>query len=142
MEKCERLNHYSYFVACVRDYLKKGYNQKDAVTCAVNECIEKGILKDVLQKHRAEVVDMFLTTFDKKMYKEALREEAREEIREELEKEKRLLEEMNAALTQQIDEKTLKIDEQTRLLAEQTKQLEEERRRNAELEALLARKNK
>ena len=149
MEKCERLNHYSYFVACVRDYLKKGYNQKEAVTCAVNECIEKGILKDVLEKHRAEVVDMFLTTFDKKMYKEALREEAREEIREELEKEKRLLEEMNAALTQQIDEKTLKIDEQTlkideqsRLLAEQTKQLEEERRRNAELEALLARKNK
>ena len=26
-------------------------------------------------KHRAEVVDMFLTTFDKKMYKEALLEE-------------------------------------------------------------------
>ena len=155
MEKCERLNDYSYFVACVRDYLKKGYNQKEAVTCAVNECIEKGILKDVLEKHRAEVVDMFLTTFDKKMYKEALREEAREEIREELEHEKRLLEEYNATLTQQINEQTQQINEQTqqineqtqqideqaRMLTEQTKQLEEERRRVAELEALLANKS-
>ncbi len=162
MEKCERLNDYSYFVACVRNYLKKGYNQKESVTCAVNECIDKGILKDVLKKHRAEVVDMFLTTFDKKMYEEALREEAREEVREELENEKRLLEEKNAALAQQIDEKTQQIDEktqqidaqtqqidaqtqqideQTRMLAEQTKQLEEERRRVAELEALLANKS-
>ena len=80
MQKCERLGEYSYFVASVKNYLKEGCNQKDAVTCAVNECIEKGILKDVLQKHRAEVVDMFLTTFDKKMYEEALREEGREEI--------------------------------------------------------------
>ena len=144
MEKCERLSDYSYFVACVRNYLKKGYNRKEAVTCAVNECIDKGILKDVLKKHRAEVVDMFLTTFDKKMYEEALREE----IREELENEKRLLEEKNAALAQQIDEKTQQIDAQTqqideqiRMLAEQTKQLEEERKRNAELEALLANKS-
>ena len=135
--------------------MKKGYNQKEAVTCAVNECIEKGILKDVLEKHRAEVVDMFLTPFDKKMYKEALREEAREEIREELEHEKRLLEEYNATLTQQINEQTQQINEQTqqineqtqqideqaRMLTEQTKQLEEERRRVAELEALLANKS-
>ncbi len=137
MEKCERLNDYSYFVACVRDHLKKGYNQKEAVTWAVNECIEKGILKDVLQKHRAEVVDMFLTTFDKKMYREALREE----VREELEEEKRLLEEENATLAQQIVEKTQQIDEQARMLTEQTKQLEVERRRVAELEALLANKS-
>ncbi len=117
MEKCERLSDYSYFVACVRDYLKKGYNRKEAVTCAVNECIDKGILKDVLKKHRAEVVDMFLTTFDKKMYEEALREEGREEIEE-------------------------KYAEQSKQLAELSKQLEAERKRNAELEALLAEKTK
>lgn len=110
MQKCERLREYSYFVASVRNYLKTGYNQKEAVTCAVNECIEKGILKDVLEKHRAEVADMFLTTFDKKMYEEALREEGREEIEEKY--------------------------------AELSKQLEVERKRVAELEALLAEKNK
>ena len=116
MEKCKRLNDYSYFVACVRDYLKKGYNQKEAVTCAVNECIEKGILKDVLEKHRAEVVDMFLTKFDKKMYEEAIREEGRDEVRE-------------------------KYAELSKDHAELIKQLDAERKKNAELEALLKKKN-
>ena len=124
MEKCKRLNDYSYFVACVRDYLKKGYNQKEAVTCAVNECIEKGILKDVLEKHRAEVVDMFLTTFDKKMYEEALREEGREEIEE------------------KYAEQSKQLAELSKDHAELCKQLEAERKRNAELETLLAEKTK
>jgi len=42
--------------------------------------------KDILVKHRAEVADMFLTTFDKKMYAEALREEGRDEMMEEVKK--------------------------------------------------------
>ena len=117
MQKCERLGEYSYFVASVRNYLKEGCNQKEAVTCAVNECIEKGILKDVLEKHRAEVVDMFLTTFDRKMYEEALREEGREELEK-------------------------KYEELSKDHAELSKQLEAERKRNAELEALLAEKTK
>ena len=86
MEKCKRLNDYSYFVQCVREYLKQGYGQKEAVVRATDECIEKGILKDILVKHRAEVADMFLTTFDKKMYAEALREEGRDEMMEEVKK--------------------------------------------------------
>ena len=44
------------------------------------------ILEYVLTKHRAEVENMFLTKFDKKMYEEALREEGREELAEENEK--------------------------------------------------------
>lgn len=89
MAKCKRLNDYSYFVQCVREYLKRGCGQKEAVVRATDECIEKGILKDILVKHRAEVVDMFLTTFDKKMYEEALREEGRDEMLEEIEKERK-----------------------------------------------------
>lgn len=61
---------------------------------ATDECIEKGILRDILVKHRAEVVDMFLTTFDKKMYEEALREEGRDEMMEVVEK-------ANAALAEE-----------------------------------------
>ena len=131
MEKCERLNDYSYFVACVRNYLKKGYNQKESVTCAVNECIDKGILKDVLAKHRTEVVDMFLTTFDKKMYEEALREEGREEIEEKYAEQSKQLAKLSK------DHAELSKDH-----AELSKQLEAERKRNAELEALLAEKTK
>ena len=75
LDNCKRLHDYSYFVSCVRGYLREGCSQKEAVVRATEECIQKGILKDVLVKHRAEVVDMFLTTFDKKMYKKALLEE-------------------------------------------------------------------
>ena len=124
MQKCERLGEYSYFVASVRNYLKEGCNQKEAVTCAVNECIEKGILKDVLENHRADVVDMFLTTFDKKMYEEALREEGREEIEE------------------KYAEQSKQLAELSKDHAELCKQLEAERKRNAELETLLAEKTK
>lgn len=53
------------------------------ILCAIDVCIEEGILEDVFLKHRAEVEDMFLTTFDKKMYEEALRIDAREEGLEE-----------------------------------------------------------
>lgn len=75
-DSCKRLHDYSYFIDCVRGYLKQGFQQKEAIVCATEECIEKGILKDVLVKHRAEVVDMFLTTFDKKMYEDAIRMDA------------------------------------------------------------------
>lgn len=85
MEKCKRLSEYSQFVQCVRKYLGLGYSQKQAITKAVDECISKGILVDVLVKHRAEVFDMFLTKFDKKMYEEAIRQEGRDEVAEKYE---------------------------------------------------------
>lgn len=88
LNSCKRLHDYSYFVACVRDYLKQGNEQKTAVVKAVDECIEKGILEDVLLKHRAEVENMFLTTYDKKMHYEALREEGREMERANTERER------------------------------------------------------
>lgn len=47
------------------------------------ECIDKDILRDILEKNLAEVIDMFLTMFDKKMYEEALQEEGRDEMAEE-----------------------------------------------------------
>ena len=71
------------------------FSQRGAIKRAVEECITEGILEDVLLKHRAEVEDMFLTTFDKKMYEEAIKidaktiglREGREEGREETQRE-------------------------------------------------------
>lgn len=83
LNSCKRLHDYSYFVAKVREYLKHGFGQKEAVVRTVDECINKGILEDVLRKHRAEVEDMFLNTFDKKLYEKAVKMEAREEGRAE-----------------------------------------------------------
>ena len=51
----------------------------NAVTRAVDECIRDDILADILRRNRAEVVDLFLTTYDAKLHKKAIEEEARED---------------------------------------------------------------
>ena len=62
--KCKILGEYSSFVDCVRKYSKINNDFTIAIDKAVNECIEKGILKDLLIKYSAEVKNMLLTEFD------------------------------------------------------------------------------
>ena len=62
--KCKILGEYSSFVECVRKYSKINKDFTIAIDNAVNECIEKGILKDFLTKYSAEVKNMLLTEFD------------------------------------------------------------------------------
>ena len=80
MEKCRRLEEYALFIAIVRKYQKdKRYNLEDAITLAIDECVEKGILEDILTKQRSEVFSVVLSTFDKELYEKDLKEEAYEE---------------------------------------------------------------
>lgn len=75
MEKCRRLEEYSIFVDTVRKYSLKEYlNLEDAITLAIDECIEKGVLADILIKQRAEVFMFVLETFDKELYERDLKE--------------------------------------------------------------------
>ncbi|MEE1560397.1 MAG: hypothetical protein UF208_04085, partial [Coprococcus comes] len=46
-------------------------------------CINQDVLADFLKKHRAEVTNMILTTYDKDLYEKTLKEDAREEGRAE-----------------------------------------------------------
>ncbi len=62
--KCKILGEYSSFVNCVRKYSKIHDDFTIAVDKAVEECIENGILKDLLLKYSAEVKNMLLTEFD------------------------------------------------------------------------------
>lgn len=78
MSKSKRLSDYAYFVQAVRDNIKQEYQIRDAVVRAVDECISEGILVDVLRKNRAEVLDLFMTTYDAKLHKKAIEEDARE----------------------------------------------------------------
>lgn len=41
----------------------------DTVDAAVQICIKRGILKDLLASHRAEVVDVILTEYDEQKYR-------------------------------------------------------------------------
>ena len=79
MEKCQRLEGYSYFVAAVFTYMSRGYELEDAINLAIDECVKKGKIADILAKNRAEVKNMLLTDFDEKKYRKMLREEARQE---------------------------------------------------------------
>ncbi len=93
--KCKILGEYSSFVDCVRKYSKINDDFTVAIDKAVNECIEKGILKDLLIKYSAEVKNMLLTEFDEEKdwaimargYKEIGYEEGIEEGKKEGKKE-------------------------------------------------------
>lgn len=82
MEKCQRLKEYSIFVDTVRIQCKKTSDPRHAVTKAVDICIEQGILRDVLVKHKAEVISMVLTSFNQKAYEEDLKNQYKEGIEE------------------------------------------------------------
>ena len=80
MEKCNRLKEYAIFVASVRKYADKNdCNLTEAITLAIDECLNEGILEDILLTQRNEVMSMVLSTFDKELYERDLKEEAFEE---------------------------------------------------------------
>lgn len=83
MEKCKVLSEYAVFIGKVREYQKNMAIEK-AVDRAVNECIEEGILQEILISHRAEVKDMILTEYDEektmRLFQKEYEEEAAEKI--------------------------------------------------------------
>ena len=54
-------------------------NLGDAITIAIDECIEKGILLDILIEERVEVYMYILESFDKELYERDLKQDAYEE---------------------------------------------------------------
>ena len=79
MKHCRRLEEYSLFVQCVREYIQSEPSVEDALEKAIDTCINQDVLADFLKKHRAEVTNMILTTYDKDLYEKTLKEDAREE---------------------------------------------------------------
>ena len=79
MKHCRRLEEYSIFVQCVREYIQSEPSVEDALKKAIDTCINQDVLADFLKKHRAEVTNMILTTYDKDLYEKTLKEDAREE---------------------------------------------------------------
>lgn len=78
MEKCRRLEEYSFFVNEVRKALESGGDMHDAVEDAVDTCVEKGILRDILIKERAEVINMVLSC-TKKQYERLVQKEVEQQ---------------------------------------------------------------
>lgn len=77
MEKCRRLEEYAIFIARVRQYMgEEQMPLKQAITLAMEQCIEDGILEDILRKQRDEVLGVLLTTFNKELHEKCLKEDA------------------------------------------------------------------
>jgi len=79
MEKCKRLWEYSEFIAEVNDNLANKYPLKKAINKAMESCIEKDILRDVLIKNQAEVLYMLLTEYDEEEHMRATYKEGYED---------------------------------------------------------------
>ena len=99
MEKCTHLWEYSKFVSAVNENLSKGNSLKNVIILAMDSCIKKGILLDILVKDRAEVMHMLLTEYDEKkhmkyMYQDGYEDgrsaHLEEQVRKKLEKGKSL----------------------------------------------------
>ncbi len=76
LEKCKRLEDYSYFVFRVRQLLKTGLSDRDAINQTIDECIEENRLKDILINQRSEVLGVLLSTFNKERYEQGLKDDA------------------------------------------------------------------
>ena len=73
-ENCRTLREYMQYVECVRRYTDElGMRLNEAVESAVNECINKGILKDFLLENKAEAMTMSIFEYNEAEEKEKMR---------------------------------------------------------------------
>lgn len=80
---CKRLHDYSFFIGKVTEFHESGYSLELAISAAIDYCLDKDILSDILEKCRDEVFNMLLTEYDAKFHEKCLRQEERAEGRAE-----------------------------------------------------------
>jgi len=78
LKECKVLADYITFVKKVQSY-KQCSDLEEAVNRAVEECIREDILKRILLRHKAEVIELVLTEFNKELHEKYLKEDARAE---------------------------------------------------------------
>ncbi len=72
MEKCNALNGYSFLIKLIREYSLTTDSLEEAVEKAIDECIQKDILTEFLNKNRREAGQVILYEFDEERYKKIL----------------------------------------------------------------------
>ena len=131
MEKCRRLEEYSAFVAEVRKALEEGGNQRQAVDDAIDICIEKGVLRDILIRERAAIMNMVLSCTEKQ-YERLVQKELEQQDKRIKEQEQKL-----KAGEKQLRAGEKKMEEQEKQLRAGEKKMEEQKKQLKEQERLL-----
>ena len=75
MERCRQLSDYAQFVSEVRKRLSKKIPLSEAVNEAVEDCIQRAILAELLSKNRAEVIKVSIYEYDEEKVKRMFKEE-------------------------------------------------------------------
>ena len=70
LRACKMLHDYTALIRKVRHNKEVGMDINEAVDLAVQECINEGILREYLLKHREEATDMILTEYNEKEHLE------------------------------------------------------------------------
>ena len=78
MEACRDLKDYAEYVARVRKYARE-LPLSEAVERAISECIQEGVLKEFLEKNRAEVKKMSIYEYDQEKHIRMERQDAWED---------------------------------------------------------------
>jgi predicted transposase/invertase (TIGR01784 family) len=78
VEQSLLLSSYVEFVAEIREN-KKTMDLEAAIKKAVEDCMEKGILTEFLNKHKKEVLNMLVAEWDYELEKEVVKEESHRE---------------------------------------------------------------
>ena len=75
---CRTLGEYAVYTDKIRRYVDE-MELADAVERAIQECISEGVLKDFLEKHRAEAKEMSIFEYDQEKHMRQEREAAWED---------------------------------------------------------------
>jgi len=79
LKKSENLDEYSLFIDKVKENKIKEKSLEKAADSAINYCIANNILKEFLEAHASEVLNMLLTEWNQDEAVEVAREEGREQ---------------------------------------------------------------
>ncbi len=64
LKQCRTIYEYATFIQRIRDYIDQGEHRTSAITEAMKDCLNSGIMVDFIQKHGSEVVNMLFTEFN------------------------------------------------------------------------------
>jgi hypothetical protein len=64
VHRCRKLAEYSAFVAKVREFEKELGDREEAIKAAIRYCLRCDILKELLEKHAAEVISMLMAEWN------------------------------------------------------------------------------
>ena len=128
MEKCKILWEYAVFIGKVKMH-NETMTIEEAIDKAVNECIEEGILREILISHQAEVKDMILTEYDEEKMKQLFRKECEEaEERTAKAEERTAKAEARAA---EAEERTAEVEEELKQLRMELEKLKQQLSENS-----------